>query len=143
MLEVGAPDSGVYFGWFKSGAQDKSPDQAGSFIGVRVAGPSRVGHYFAPSFATAKATARTAGKAPVLIPGQARDFTLTYDPSGLGAIRVTLGSELLTFDFKKGEKQQGAEFDRFGLFSIHNDGGHAPVKIFFDDLKYTANKPRP
>jgi hypothetical protein len=144
MLEVGAPDSGMHFGWFKSGGQDKSPEQAGSFVGVRIAGPSRVGHYFAPSFTTAKATARTAGKAPVLIPGRAYDFTLSYDPSanaGLGAVAVKLGDESFTFDFKRGDKAEGGAFDRFGLFSIHNDGGHAPVRIWFDDLKYTAGKP--
>jgi len=145
-LEVGAPDSGMLFGWFKDGPQAAAPDQAGSFVGVRVAGPSRVGHYFAPAFTTAKGTARTAGKGPVLISGRAYDWTLTYDPSannGLGAIRVTLGGESLTFDMKKGDKAQGGEFDRFGLFSIHNDGGHAPVKIWFDDLKYTAGRKTP
>lgn len=142
MLEVGAPDSGMLFGWFSHGTSEAAPDRAGSFIGVRVAGPSRVGHYFAPSFTTAKGTARTAAKGPVLIPGRVYDWTLTYDPSannGLGAVRVTLGGESFAFDLKKGDKAQGGQFDRFGLFSIHNDGGHAPIKIWFDNLTYTAS----
>jgi len=143
MLEVGAPDSGMLFGWFKDRPQDAAPDKAGSFIGVRVAGSSRVGHYFAPAFTTAKGTARTASKGPVLIPGRAYDWTLTYDPTaknGLGVVRVTLGGESFSLDLKKGDKVQGGQFDRFGLFSIHNDSGHALVKIWFDDLKYTAQK---
>ncbi len=145
-LEVGAPDSGMLFGWFKSGSGTAAPDEAGSFVGVRVAGPSRVGHYFAPAFTTAKGAARNAGKGPVLIPGRAYDWTLTYDPAaagGLGAVRVTLGGEAFTFDLKKGDKAQGGEFDRFGFFSIHNDGGHAPVKIWFDDLKYSVRNSTP
>jgi hypothetical protein len=39
---------------------------------------------------------------------------------------------------KKGDKAEGAHFDRFGLFTHHNDGGHGQVKIFFDDLRYTT-----
>ena len=35
----------------------------------------------------------------------------------------------------------GRALDRFRLFSIHNDGGHAPVKIWFDDLQYSAGNP--
>ncbi|MBI3880982.1 MAG: hypothetical protein HY301_13100 [Verrucomicrobia bacterium] len=141
-LEVGAADSGLYFGWFRSGTKD-APDRAGNFLGVKVAGPSRVGHYFAPAFTTAKGTARTSGKAPVLIPGRAYDWTLTYDPTangGLGSIRVTLGAESFTFDLKRGDKAQGGQFDRFGLFSVNNDGGHAQAKIWFDDLKYSAGR---
>ena len=134
--------SAVILGWFKSGTGNAAPDQAGSLLGVRVAGPSRVGHYFAPSFTTAKGTARTAGKGPVLIPGRAYDWTMTHDPltnGSLGSIRVTLDGEAFTFDLKRGDRAQGGQFDRFGLFSIHNDGGHAPVKIWFDDLKYSAS----
>ncbi len=142
VLEVGAPDSGLHFGWFKNCSQEKGPEQAGSFVGVRIAGPSRIGHYFAPSLTTAKATARTAPKAPVLVPSRSYEFTLSYDPAannGLGAISVKLGGESATFELKRGDKAQGGEMDRFGLFSIHNDGGHAPVKVWFDDLKYTAH----
>jgi hypothetical protein len=144
LLEVGAPDSGMYFGWFQSGSNDAAPDHAGSFLGVKVAGPSRVGHYFAPAYATAKGTARAAGKGPLLVPGRTYDWALAYDPTandGLGAIRVTLGRESATFNFKKGDKAEGGHFDRFGLFTLHNDGGHGQVKIFFDDLKYTVAGP--
>ncbi|HEY2572639.1 MAG TPA: hypothetical protein VGH65_01175 [Verrucomicrobiaceae bacterium] len=141
MLEVGAPDSGVFFGWFKNCSQEFAPDQTGSFLGVKIAGPSRVGHYFAPSLTTARGTSRTAAKAPVLVPGRAFDFNLSYDPlanEGRGSIRVKLGDESATFELKKDDKAQGGEFDRFGIFSIHNDGGHAPVRIWFDDLSYTV-----
>jgi hypothetical protein len=141
MLEVGAPDSGAYFGWFHSGPQEAGPEQAGSFLGAKIAGPSRVGHYFAPAYTTMKGTAHSAANAAILVPGRVYEWTLSYDPSaanGLGAVRATLGDESFTLEMKKGDKAQGGQFDRFGIFSVHNDGGHAPVKIFFDDLKYSA-----
>jgi hypothetical protein len=144
MLEVGAPDSGLFFGWFHSGGQAVAPDQAGSFLGVKIAGPSRAGHYFAPALTTADGKARTSGKGPLLIPGKPYEWSLVYDPTandGVGAITVKLGDETFSFDLKKNERVAGGQFDRFGLFSIHNDGGHAPAKIFFDDLRYTAGAP--
>lgn len=141
MLEVGPPDSGMFFGWFKRGDAQNAPDQAGNFLGLKVAGPSRVGHYFAPAYTLANGTERAAGSGPLLVPGRAYEWSAIYDPianGGLGAIRVTLGHDSLTFNFKKGDKLVGAHFDRFGLFTVHNDGGHGAVKIFFDDLRYTA-----
>lgn len=65
-----------------------------------------------------------------------------YDPAaegGNGAITVTLGKESVTFALKKGIKVQGASFDRFGLFTS-NIGGQI-VRIYLDDLKYTAARP--
>lgn len=144
LLEVGAPDSGMYFGWFRSGTKDAAPDRAGNFLGVKVAGPSRAGHYLQPAYTTAKGTARVAGKGPVLVPGKPYDWSLVYEPSandGRGRLRVTLGGESFTLDVKKGDRAEGARFDRFGLFSLHNQGGHGQVKIYFDDLKYTVAGP--
>jgi hypothetical protein len=53
MLAVGPPDSGMYLGWFHSAHKENSPPQAGDFVGVRIGGPTRIGHYFAPAYATA------------------------------------------------------------------------------------------
>ena len=55
---------------------------------------------------------------------------------GGGSIKVTLGNESVTFDLKKKIKLEGALFDRFGLFTS-TIGGQL-VKIYLDDLKYTA-----
>ena len=103
-----------------------------------------MGHYFQPAYTTTKGTARVAGRGPVLVPGRAYDWSLVYDPlanSGFGSIRVALGTESFTYDLRKGDRAEGGRFDRFGLFSLHNDGGHGQVKIYFDDLKYTAASP--
>jgi hypothetical protein len=139
ILKVGAPDSDMFFGWFNSVNKEKPPAYAGHFLGVHVGGPTRVGHYFHPAFATAKGTRGMADKGPILVPGTVYDWSLVYDPAangGNGEIRVTLGKESVTHALKQGLKAQGAGFDRFGLFT--SDIGGQLVRVYFDDLKYTA-----
>jgi hypothetical protein len=141
VLQSGAPDSDMFLGWFNSANKDTPPTQAGHFLGVHVGGPTRVGHYFHPSLTTAKGARSQAAKGPVLTPGKVYDWSLLYDPAagdGKGAVTVTLGKESVTLALKKGIKAQGARFDRFGLFTS-NIGGQI-VRVYFDDLKYTANK---
>jgi hypothetical protein len=142
-LEAGAPDSGMYLGWFKGGEAEKAPTIAGNFVGVKVAGPSRAGHYLQPAYTTGRSTSRAAGKGPLLVPGRVYEWSIVYDPRGAGgngSIRVTLGDESFTYDLRKGDKAEGARLDRFGLLSSNNPGGHAQVKIYFDDLQYTVRR---
>jgi hypothetical protein len=142
MLKSGAPDSDMFLGWFNSANKEEPPVQAGHFLGVHVGGPTRVGHYFHPSLATAKTTRQQAAAGPVLTPGKVQDWTLVYDPAaegGNGAITVTLDKESVTLPLKKGVKAQSATFDRFGVFTS-NIGGQI-VRVYFDDLKYTAARP--
>jgi hypothetical protein len=58
-----------------------------------------------------------------------------------GQIRVTLGSEAVTLALRKGVKEEGASFDRFGVFTL--TAGGQLVRIFFDNLTYTAGGPNP
>ena len=142
VLRVGAPDSDVFLGWFNSANKDQPPTKAGHFLGVHVGGPTRVGHYFQPSLATARGTRAQAKAGPVLTPGKVYDWSLVYDPDaegGNGAVTVTLGEESVTLALEKGLKAQGARFDRFGLFTPAVGG--QMVRIFLDDLKYTAARP--
>jgi hypothetical protein len=142
VLKSGAPDSDMFLGWFNSANQEEPPTQAGHFLGVHVGGPTRVGHYFHPSLATAKGTRTQAAAGPVLVPGKVHEWSLVYDPTaegGNGAVTVTLDKESVTLALKKGVKTQGASFDRFGLFTS-NIGGQI-VRIYLDDLKYTTVRP--
>jgi hypothetical protein len=139
VLRSGAPDSDMFLGWFNGTNKEDPPTQAGHFLGVHVGGPTRVGHWFHPSLATAKGTTAQAAAGPVLVPGKVHDWTLVYDPAaegGNGAITVTLDKESVTLPLKKGLRAQGAKFDRFGLFTS-NIGGQI-VRLYVDDLKYTA-----
>ena len=75
----------------------------------------------------------------VLVPQKAFPWKLIYDPAandGNGAIEATLGDESVTLPLKRGDKAKGAKLDRFGLFTTHRGGSY--VRIYFDDLKYTA-----
>jgi hypothetical protein len=144
VLKVGAPDSDVYFGWFSSADQQNPPVASGSFLGVHIGGPTRVGHAFNPRLTTSAGTAAKVDTAPVLKPEKTFDWSMAYDPAangGQGELRVTLGGESATLALKKGVKEEGARFDRFGLFNS-NIGGQL-VRIYFDDLKYTATRPTP
>ena len=141
-LVTAGPDSDMHIGWFNSTGKDTSPDVAGNFLGVHVGGPTRIGHYFIPTFTTAKGTRGKVEQGPVLTPGKIFDWSLIYDPAangGNGEMRVTLGTESVTLALKPGQKVQGANLDRFGLFT--SQAGGQMVKIYLDDLTYTVGKP--
>jgi hypothetical protein len=145
VLVSGAPDSGFFFGWFNSQTrevEDAEPLKDRNFIGVSIGGPTRVGHYFLPEFATAEGARGRVKEGPVLKPGNAYEWTLKYDPAaneGRGQMRVTLGGESVILDLKAGAKSKDAVFDRFGIFCVGTGGGQ--VKAYLDDLKYTAVQP--
>lgn len=141
-LVTAGPDSDMHIGWFSSATKDKSPDEAGNFVGIHVGGPTRIGHYFIPQFATAAGTKGKVDQGPIITPGKFFDWSLVYDPEGSngnGEMRVTLGTETATLALKPGQKKQGAKLDRFGLFT--SQAGGQMVKIFLDDLTYTAGPP--
>jgi hypothetical protein len=153
ILEAAPPDSGMCLGWFNSAEKQNAPSQAGNFIGVKIGGRTRVGHYFAPAYATgksgeskpvsgrehAKRVSVESRSAPVLVPQRVFDWKLVYDPEGnggKGTLEARLGSESVTLPLKSGDKSVGAIFDRFGLFTGHIGGSY--VSIYFDDLAYTT-----
>ena len=137
-LLVGAPDSDMYLGWFNSAATNSESTSPPVFLGVHVGGPTRIGHYFQPAYSTGERV-RTGKTGPVLKPNQSYDWSLRYEPSGTngtGEIVVHLGGESVSLDMLKAQIRQGTRFDRFGLFT--STIGGQMVRIFFDDLQYTA-----
>jgi hypothetical protein len=142
----------MYLGWFNSAEKENSPAQAGNFVGIKVGGPTRVGHYFVPAYATAGKGKVEAGsrahpkrisvesrQGPVLVPEKTFEWKLVYDPAGnggTGTLEATLGAQSATLPLKKEDKTRGATLDRFGLFTTHIGGSY--VRIYFDDLKYTT-----
>jgi hypothetical protein len=155
-LVVGATDADMFFGWFDS--HDNGADQGQvegrplrSVLGVHIGGPTRVGHCFLPQVATkhgtvavAQATKTNPKAGPVMVQNKATDWRLVYDPQanhGQGSIRLSLGSESVALDLTPAIKAEGASFDRFGMLVIPVGGHH--VKVYLDDLKYTAGRPAP
>jgi len=144
---AGGPDADMMLGWFSGrdnpATKDASPLEAGNFIGVAVGGPTRVGHYFAPSLTTAKGSRGKVDSAPLLRPGVNYEWSLVYDPDaagGRGAITVRLGDESVTLALKPGQKAEGARLDRFGLFT--SQAGGQMVRIYLDDVSYSQPQDR-
>jgi hypothetical protein len=154
VLTAAPPDSGMYLGWFNSAEKENAPTQTGNFVGIKIGGPTRVGHYFVPAYATTKKarietnTGREHPKritverseGPVLVPEKTFDWSLIYDPlgnNGKGLLKATLGDQSVALPLKNGDKELGATLDRFGLFTTHIGGSY--VNIYFDDLAYTSS----
>ena len=78
VLQVGAPDSGMYLGWFNSADKENPPTEAGHFLGVHVGGPTRVGQYFQPSPRTTKGISSRSEAGPVPEPGKICEWSLSY-----------------------------------------------------------------
>jgi hypothetical protein len=138
MLAVGAPDSAACIGFFNS-ATVGAPMTATNFVGVEIEGPTRVGHYFRPCYTTATGRRAAVKTGPVLVPGKPHQWKLVYDPAahnGAGTVEVTLDGKTTTLELTPPLRAAGAAFDRFGLLSTRPGG--SLVKIYFDDLKYTA-----
>lgn len=138
-MVVGGPDADMMFGWFSSAKRDASPIETGGFLGVAVGGPTRVGHYFAPSLTASGGLRGKVDSAPILVPGRSYTWSLTYDPAGgdgHGLIRVVLGDESVELNLKPEHRRAGASLDRFGMFT--SQAGGQMVRIYLDDLTYTA-----
>lgn len=136
ILKIGAPDSGVYFGWFNSNGKEQAEETLTNFVGVRIEGPTRVGHYFAPIFAASNAQRRHVEKSAVVTPGEPHTFAIDYDPSKR-QLSTTLDGVVTTLIIRPEDQQAGAIFNRFGFRSVQTGG--MQVKLWIDDLTYTAD----
>jgi len=142
-LATAGPDSDMYLGWFSSSSKENQSGEKQNFVGIHVGGPTRVGHYFIPVYATAKASAGKVEQGPVLTPGKTFNWSLIYDPTAAnnqGQITVTLGDASVSLPLKPGCKSENATLDRFGLFT--STIGGQMVKIYLDDLQYTTTNPK-
>jgi hypothetical protein len=146
-MVIAGTDADMRIGWFSSRSNNPGPKPTPPhFLGIKIGGPTRVGHYFLPEVITSKGTHMLAEgtkahpkAGPIMVQNQATTWSLVYDPKGNGgngSIRVSLGDESVILDLKPGVKAQGAEFDRFGILAIPEGGHH--VKVYLDDLKYTS-----
>ncbi len=107
----------VFYGDEKrSNGPDESRSPQKSILGIKVEGPSRVGHYFRPAYHTAKGEGGTPDTGPLIRPdGAVHDWSIRYSPQGFGRITVTLDDHTQTFDLRPGDKESGATFDRLGV----------------------------
>lgn len=141
VLAAGGPDSDMCFGWFRSPESGDSPFRVGSFLGIKVGGPTRVGHYFLPALVADEQVRVLPDRGPVMEPGRAYQWSVVYDPegnNGQGTIAAKLGDQSITAPLRPGQKARAkaARLDRFGMLSI-GPGGQI-VRLYLDDLAYTT-----
>ncbi len=142
-LRAAAADSAVLIGWFNSLTYIGVPPA--NFLGILVEGPSRIGHYVRPVWASSDDQHEVMKEGPVIRPDETtHEWTLRYDPQGndgKGRITMSLDGETVSMDFPESVRKGRATFDRFGLVTWHR-GGHF-VDVYFDDISYTAQKAEP
>lgn len=149
----GVTDSTVLIGFFHSTDSIivNSEPNSGSppnFLGIAIEGPSREGFYFYPIYRNSgdgQNNSRGETEPPHIYPnGDIHEWTLEYSPTnlgGMGRITVTLDGNSVNLNFNSGDKDFGANFDRFGMITTHIDGNGQT--IYFDELEYTNQKPLP
>ncbi len=133
---AGSPDSGMLIGWFNSTTPATGKKLLATFIGVRIEGPTHIGHYFAPVFADSDSAVSSPkqGRDPVFHPDATpHDWSIRYDPKA-ATVSLTLDKESTTLQIRPVQFGK-ATFDRFGVFTP--DVGGSQVKLYLDDLKYT------
>jgi hypothetical protein len=146
-LNGAGSDSGVYLGWFDSqsktnkvASDHEQPPQ--NLLAILIEGPSRIGHYFRPSYRTATGDGALPESGPIIRPdSRIHKWSLHYVPnsgSGQGEIVIKLDEQIKTLTLRPEHLKQGASFDRFGLFNLQV-GGHF-VDISVDDLKFTTGR---
>jgi hypothetical protein len=113
-------------------------------LAIMLEGPSRIGHYFRPSYYNANGLGGRKEDGPIIRPdGQVHTWSMHYKPDGAGGngqIVFKLDDVEQTLDLRPGtRKDGGATFDRFGFFNIMSGGRF--VNVFVDDLTYTAAPP--
>ena len=144
-------DSAFYLGWLDSATKkgNKIPEHKArqkNYLAILVEGPSRVGHYFRPSYGSSTGEGLTAPhpvtrkEPPIIRPdGRVHEWSMRYSPSGAGGkgqIRITLDGEAHTLNLRPGDKARGAKFDRFGIFNMQSGGHH--VRVYIDELTHTS-----
>jgi hypothetical protein len=140
-------DSGVFLGWFDSRSKtnkvvsDHETPQR-NILAILIEGPSRIGHYFRGTYRTANGAGVLAGTGPIIYPdGRSHEWSIKYSPKaagGKGQISVTLDGMTEDLTLQTEHRQEGASFDRFGLFNLQV-GGHF-VDIAIDDLRCTVRQ---
>jgi hypothetical protein len=70
-------------------------------------------------------------------------FKVVYDPkanNNLGRLTVTIDGKSSSMDLTEKQRSSGVRFDRFGIANTRDGGKY--VVIYFDDLNYTARRPK-
>ncbi len=132
-------DGGAFIGWFNSREQGWRPP---NFLGLHTQADHGTG-YALGAFTSATWNAAATGytEFPALDFHNRHTFSIDYNPdanSGLGSATITLDGNTSKIDFTKNYRDDGALFDRFGIFHLGKSAG-ASIEIYFDDIEYESS----
>jgi hypothetical protein len=143
-------DSGMYIGYFNKkdhGADLTNRKQARKTVpnslGVLIEGSASGGKFFQPAFTSIKDSFASQKGIPFRPTRERHAFKFEYDPkanNNLGQITVTVGDQTTTMKLTKEQRAEGALLDRFGVANLRAGGKF--VTVYFDDLTYTARRPK-
>jgi hypothetical protein len=122
-------DGGVFVGWFNHGRQGWRPV---NFLGFRL---DEANVHVAYTTGTWRADGVKTQNA--LLMGQKTNWSISYDPAGNGgggSICFSMKGVATTLNLLPGHREEGAVFDRFGIFNLQEPGGYQVV--YLDDLRY-------
>jgi hypothetical protein len=144
----GGTDAGMFLGYFNSldYMRDIPDSESGmplnNMMGIVVEGPTRIGYCF-NVLCSPTPGLKSHKNGPVFLPNaKQHKFIFTYDPEAnknIGRITVVLDAQTFILDLTAEQRTAGATMDRFGVASIRKGGKY--VRLYFDDLTYTANWP--
>jgi hypothetical protein len=139
--------SGVLFGWFNQTSRGwRTPNS----FGFRLDGNGGGGYWLFFEYGTKNYLTGGGGAMegryqvtktkPFMPDGTQHVWTLEYDPDGAGGngvMRMTIDGVLWEEALKQGHKQDGATFDRFGIWNVQTTGGG--MDVWYDDLEVNGD----
>jgi hypothetical protein len=141
-------DAGMQIGYFSVADAMGPCDPHNPFrtipnsIGVQIEGSADSGKRFMPQINTGTNRSKTNQDIPFNPTKQRHKFKFQYDPTAnrAGRITLTLDDKTSTLDLTPEQRQDGAHFDHFGVANLRAGGKF--VEFYFDDLTYTARRPK-
>jgi len=120
-------DGGCFIGWFNHRRQGWRPF---SFLGFRLDGRNVYLCYTTRTW-----RAQGLGTEVSLVPGKPTAWKIHYDPAQgneTGSVTLTIEGKRTTLRLLPGHREDGAIFDRFGIFNLQEPGGFQ--RLYIDDL---------
>jgi hypothetical protein len=143
-------DAGMQIGFFnaKEMMAEVGPKRSlhtnTSTLGILIEGGAASGKRFSPQVTSSKDTDVVSKSGLLFNPVKKQlPFKVEYDPkanNNIGRLTVTLDGATSSLDLTAQQRAEGITFDRFGVCNLRCGGKF--VEVYFDDLSYTARRPR-
>src|SRR5205814_3378009 len=142
-------DAGMQVGYFNSKniTAELNPHRGlktiTNSIGILIEGSAHAGKQFHPQVTSSKDAGAAKGGLAFNPTRERHAFKFEYDPkanNNIGKITVTLDDKVAELNLTEQQRKDGANFDHFGVANLRVGGKF--VEVYFDDLSYTARRPK-